>query len=185
MEIMEKNRTRLILRALHVIAWIIFGGLSIDAGGYISNVFWTLAKPEHARNFWGGMNFSSLYSYGAYHFFLETMVMTIITVLKVWMFYLIVKILYNDRLTMSQPFSIELGRFTFRLSYLALSIGSLCYLGTIYTNWLLKEGVSMPDIKYLHMNGADIWLFMGVTIFIIAQIFKRGIEIQSENDLTV
>jgi hypothetical protein len=26
---------------------------------------------------------------------------------------------------------------------------------------------------------------MGVTLYVIAQIFKRGIEIQSENELTV
>jgi hypothetical protein len=35
------------------------------------------------------------------------------------------------------------------------------------------------------MAGADVWLFMGVTLFVIAQIFRRGIEIQTENELTV
>jgi hypothetical protein len=30
-----------------------------------------------------------------------------------------------------------------------------------------------------------VWLFMSVTLFVIAQIFKRGIEIQTENELTV
>jgi hypothetical protein len=43
----------------------------------------------------------------------------------------------------------------------------------------------MPDAESLHFGGADVWLFMGVTLFVIAQIFKRGIEIQAENDLTV
>jgi hypothetical protein len=37
----------------------------------------------------------------------------------------------------------------------------------------------------LHLGGADVWLFMGVILYIIAQIFKRGIEIQAENELTV
>ena len=35
------------------------------------------------------------------------------------------------------------------------------------------------------LEGADIWLFMGVTLLVIAQIFKRGIEIQDEHELTV
>ena len=43
----------------------------------------------------------------------------------------------------------------------------------------------MPGIQYLGLGGADVWLFMCVTLYVIAQIFKRGIEIQSENELTV
>jgi len=43
----------------------------------------------------------------------------------------------------------------------------------------------MPDTQHLHLGGADVWLFMGVILFVIAQIFKRGIEIQRENELTV
>lgn len=41
----------------------------------------------------------------------------------------------------------------------------------------------MPDLHYLRLGGADVWLFMGITLLVIAQIFKKGIEIQ--NDLTV
>jgi hypothetical protein len=43
----------------------------------------------------------------------------------------------------------------------------------------------MPDTQFLRLGGADVWLFMAVVLFIIAQIFKRGIEIQSENELTI
>ena len=43
----------------------------------------------------------------------------------------------------------------------------------------------MPEVQYLRLGGADVWLFMGVILFVLAQMFKRGIEIQSENDLTV
>jgi len=45
--------------------------------------------------------------------------------------------------------------------------------------------VKMPEIQYLRLGGADVWLFMGVILFVLAQIFKRGIEIQTENELTV
>jgi Protein of unknown function (DUF2975) len=186
MKTKEKTNTKFILRMLHVIAWIIFAGLSIDAGGYITNMIWTLAlNSGHAKSFWGGIDFSSLLAYSASHFFVETLFMSIVTLMKVWMFYLIVKILYDKRLTMSQPFSKDLELFTFRTSYLALGIGFLSYCGVKYTEWLVSQGVNMPDLKYLHIGGADVWMFMGVTLFVIAQIFRRGKEIQSENDLTV
>ena len=86
---------------------------------------------------------------------------------------------------MSQPFSREVGRFIFKISYLALSIGLFSWWGVKYTEWFVKQGVKMPDIEYLRLGGADVWLFMGVILFVIAQIFKRGIEIQTENELTV
>ena len=64
-------------------------------------------------------------------------------------------------------------------------IGALSWWGSGYTAWLVKKGIKMPDIQHLRLDGADVWLFMGVTLFVIAQIFRRGIEIQTENELTV
>jgi len=43
----------------------------------------------------------------------------------------------------------------------------------------------MPDIHYPRLGRADVWLFMGAALFVIAQIFNRGIEIQRENELTI
>lgn len=43
----------------------------------------------------------------------------------------------------------------------------------------------MPAIHSLNLEGADIWLFMGVALLVISQIFKRGVEIQDEHELTV
>ena len=43
----------------------------------------------------------------------------------------------------------------------------------------------MPDIADLNLDGADIWLFMGVVLLVIAQIFKKGVEMQTENELTI
>jgi hypothetical protein len=35
------------------------------------------------------------------------------------------------------------------------------------------------------MGGSDVWIFMGITLLVIAHIFKKGIEIQEEHELTV
>ena len=86
---------------------------------------------------------------------------------------------------MAQPFNKEFGRFIFYVSYLALGIGLFSNWGVNYTDWFVGQGVKMPDIQHLRLGGADVWLFMSVTLFVIAHIFKRGIEIQSENELTI
>jgi hypothetical protein len=177
-----KISTRQILKILYVLSWIIFIGVCIEAGGFIFNAFFTLVL-NHSNA--GYFNLSALYDFDPGHYFAELMLIIIVAVMRACMFYLIVKILGDKKLNMVQPFNKEVGRFIFRLSYLALGIGLFSYWGVKYTGWLVSLGVKMPDIEYLRLGGADVWLFMGVTLLVIAQIFKRGIEIQSENDLTI
>lgn len=181
-----KITTQQILKVLAILAWIIFIGLCVEAGGVISNAFYTLVlNPQGAASFWPKLDLSSLYQYDAGHFLVETLLMSIAAVMKALLFYLIVRILSNKKLDMSQPFVQEVGRFVFNLSYLSLGIGIFSRWCVENTQWLVKQGVTMPDVTQLNVDGADVWLFMGVILFIIAQIFKRGIEIQSEHELTV
>ena len=181
-----KITTQQILKVLAILAWIIFVGLCIDAGGIISNAFYTLVfNPEWAHRFWLQIDLSGLYQYDAGYFLVETLLMSIPAVMKALMFYLIIKILSNKKLDMSQPFVQEMGRFVFNLSYLSLGIGGFSKWCVENTEWLVKQGVTMPDVAQLNVDGADVWLFMSVILFVVAQIFKRGIEIQSEHELTV
>jgi hypothetical protein len=181
-----KTRTKQILQILYILSWIIFIGVCIEAGGSIFSAFYTLViNPVNAATFWVGNDLSGLYKYDPGHFFAETLLISISAVMKACIFYLIIKILNDKKLNISRPFSNEVGSFIFKISYLALLIGLFSFWGVKYTEWLIKQGVKMPDTQDLRLGGADVWLFMSVSLFVIAQIFKRGIEIQSENDLTV
>ena len=51
----------------------------------------------------------------------------------------------------------------------------------IYAYYLMQDtGIQLPAI-----NTGDEYLFMAGIVYIISQIFKRGIEIEEENQLTV
>ncbi len=181
-----KISTEQILRILYVISWIIFIGVCIEAGGMIVNGVSTLAlSSEDAKYFWREVDLSNLYKYDPGYFFVVITIMSIVALMRACLFYLIVKILHQKKLSMSQPFNAEMRRFISNVSYLALGMGLFSLWGVNYSEWLIKQGVNMPGIQYLRLGGADVWLFMGITLLVIAQIFKRGIEIQSENDLTV
>jgi hypothetical protein len=178
--------TKQILKVLLLLSWIIFMGVCIEAGGCIFSAFYTLMiNPVNAAHFWTGNDLSGLYKYDHGFFIVETLLISIAGVLKACMFYLIVKILHDKKLDMAQPFSNEVRRFILKISWLAFGTGLFTQWGVNYTEWLVKKGVTMPDTQHLHLGGADVWLFMGVILFVIAQIFKRGIEIQTENELTV
>lgn len=175
-----------ILKVLNVLSWIIFIGVCIEAGGYIFNTFFVFfINPVGANSFWNKIDFSSLYQYDSGYFLVVTLLMIIVAVMKALMFYLIVKILHENKLNMSQPFNKEVVRFIFNLSYLVTAIGLFSNWGAEYSKWMVSKGIQMPDIQRLGFGGADVWLFIAVILFVIANIFKRGIEIQIENELTI
>ncbi len=179
-------KTRTILQILLVFSWILFIGVCIEAGGSIFSAFYTLViNSINAKTFWVGNDLSALYAYDPGHFLAETLYISIAGVLKACIFYLVIKVLRNEKLNMSQPFNNEIRLFIIKVSYLTFGIALFTWWGVKYTKWLVTQGVKMPDTQDLRLGGADVWLFMGVTLFVIAQIFKRGIEIQTENELTV
>lgn len=175
-----------ILIILNVISWIIFIGLGIEAGGIIFNaVFTHIVNPETAKHFWKEIDLSALYQYDPGYFLVITLLISIVLVMKAIMFYQIVRVLHSKKLNFSKPFNSYIARFISILAYLALGIGLFSFWGVNYTQWLVEQGVTMPDARYLRLGGADVWLFMSVVLFVIAQIFKRGVELQEENELTV
>ncbi len=181
-----KIGTQQILKILNVLSWIIFIGLCIEAGGIIFNAIFTqMVNPEAAKHFWKEIDLSGLYKYDSGYFLVITLLISIVLVMKAIMFYQIVRVLHNKKLNFSLPFNSYIARFISTLAYLALGIGLFSFWGVKYTQWLVDQGVTMPDVRYLRLGGADVWLFMCVVLFVIAQIVKRGIELQEENDLTI
>lgn len=180
-----KMSTPKILRTLYFLSWIIFTGLCIEAGGFIINAFFALVHPSAIPRLWKEVDLSGLFQSGHGYFFVVTLIMSIVAVMKVWLFFLIIKNLQNKKLNITKPFNMEIRHLIFLLSYISLIIGLFCLSGGKYIEWLVLKGIRVPDIQYLGLGGYDVWLFMAVILFVVGQVFKRGIEIQTENELTI
>lgn len=181
-------KTDFFLKTLHVIAWIIFVGLCIDAGGLIVNTYVTLfINPEASARFWGGMKLYPLYKFNQSHYVTFVSLLIIVAILKPILFYLIVNLFHKKKLNLSSPFNKTLGKHIFLLAYLAFGIGLFSGWGNNFSNWLMgiSNGSISESIQVSTFEGADVWIFMGVILIIFALIFKKGIEIQSENEFTV
>ena len=179
------SKTKTVLTILTVIAWIIFVGLCIQAGGLLTNAFFVLAKPESVKYLWQEADLKALFNYNQGHFFSQVSIMAVVAILKAYLFYRIISILHDKRLTIAKPFTTKAESFISASAFLTLLIGLFSVLGTKYTDWLRTQNVKMPDIQQLNLAGADVWLFMCVILFVIAQIFKKGTALQTENELTV
>jgi hypothetical protein len=179
------KRTNSLLRVLNIVSWIIFIGVCIEAGGFLFKTAFTLINPGISDRVWTEVDLSGLYHYNPTYFVILTTLMIIVAVLRALMFYFIVKIFHNKTLEQSLPFSETLVRFVLRIGYFALGIGIFSFSGARFAENMTSLGVQMPGVQHLRLAGADVWLFMGVTLLVIVQIFKKGIEIQTENELTV
>jgi hypothetical protein len=177
-----KISTEQILKVLYILTWIIFVGLCIEAGLIICSPFFTMFKNADNANQFG---LTKLYEYDKGFYLVQSLLMSIVAVLKAILFYVILKTLHNKKLDMKQPFSAYLKRFILSIAWLALGIGFFAIWGAKYAAWFTTKGIKMPDIANMHLGGADVWIFMGIILLVIAQIFKKGIEIQTENELTV
>lgn len=175
-----------ILKVMQVLSWIIFIGLCIEAGGIAFSTFYTyFINPINVKSSWEGMDLTSLYNFDRGYFLVTASIMFIISVLKVIMFYLSVKLFWEKNLHVSNLFSDILKRFILNWSYLALGIALFSNCGYNFSIWLESQGLILDKKQLLSFAGADIWLFMAIILFLIAQVVKKGIEIQNENELTI
>jgi len=179
-------KTDHILIALTVLAWIIFTGLCIEAGGIITKTIATLTlTPDDAAKFWKQPDLGPVYQYDQSRYVTLATLIIIVVVLKAIMFYVIIRMFHSKKFNLSMPFNITTNRFLLHLGYLSLGIGFFSLWGAKVADRLTQQGVDIPDLRVLKLAGSDVWLFMGVILFVIAFIFKKGIEIQKENELTV
>lgn len=181
-----KITTQQILKVMQVLSWIIFIGLCIEAGGIIFGTLYTFfINPDNTKRFWEGGDLSALYNYDKGQYLVIVVFMVIVAVLKALLFYLIVKLFVHKQLNIAEPFSPALKNFLRGIAYVSLGIGLFSHSGCEYADWLASKQVVMPNAQLLHLAGADVWLFMAVILFVVAQIVKRGVELQRENSLTI
>ncbi len=174
-----------IVAFLKILSWIIFICLCVEAGGILFNGAYVIYKPTVATYFWNGTDFSALIARDKGQFITQLVLMVIVAVFKALIFYQILKLFYNKKFSIDQPFRGGITTVVFTIAYLCLGAGFFSNWAVRYANWLKSQGIQMPDMHYLNIEGADVWLFMAVVLFVIGQVFKKGTELQTESDLTV
>ncbi|GEC80241.1 DUF2975 domain-containing protein [Flavobacterium aquatile] len=167
---------------LYVIAWIIFVGLSIEAGGLIVNFFFSLYNPEFVQNLYQKLDLIQMYKESKLAFFGVYSFILIISILKACLFYAVISLMH--KMDLSKPFHTFVAKKITQVSYFTLSIGFLSYIAKELVTDLKHYGF-VPDNLNQFWADSQAFILMGAVIYIIAIIFKKGVDIQNENDLTV
>ncbi len=178
----EKWTQQPTLMLITVIIWSIFIGLCIQAGTLLFTLAYSFVKPTVAQDLYEGLNLYSLrtqhtWFYGG----LVTLILSI-AILKAQLFYTMIRIFLKINLV--HPFSKEIAKQISRLSYIAFEIGIFIFFTNFSASWLIKRGFEVDGVQSF-LSGAFEYFLLSALIFAIAQVFKRGVEIQAENELTV
>ncbi|NCC88512.1 MAG: DUF2975 domain-containing protein [Clostridia bacterium] len=171
-----------VFKSLHIIAWIIFVGLCIEAGGLIVNFVYSLFKPDVIENLYQKLNLSSMYQQSKWAYFSMYSFAIYIAVLKAVLFYIVIELI--QKLDLSKPFSSYAAKKITQISYYTFSIGISSLIAQQAAKNLSKHGY---DIDKLGQFWADsqAFILMAAVIYVIATIFQKGVDIQNENDLTI
>jgi len=174
-----------ILKVLQVLSWIIFIALCIETGGLIFNTGYAMYKPIVAGHFWNGNDLSAVYGHNKKLFLTMAFLMTLVAGLKATIFWLIVKLFYDKKFTLDRPFSTEVTKVLMSIAGLCLAAGIFSILGSHHVTILQSNHISVPSAELLKLAGGDVWIFMAVVVYVISQVFKKGIQLQTEIDHTV
>ncbi len=172
----------LVFWSLYILAWLIFVGLSIEAGGLIVNFFFSVYKPEFVQNLYQKLDLTEMYKnsrlsfFGIYSFILS------ISILKACLFYIVIRLMH--KMNLSKPFNSFVARQISQISYYTLLIGLLSYIARQLAKNLMHHGFVTDNLNQFWAD-SQAFILMGAVLYIIATIFKKGVDIQNENDLTV
>jgi hypothetical protein len=172
----------IVFKGLLVVAWIIFVGLSIEAGAIIVNFVFSIFKPEFVGKLYQKLDLLALYRQSQMSFYTIYSFIIVIAVLKAHLFYLVVEMMH--KLDLNKPFNNLVSKQITKISYLTFSIGLLSYVAQETVGRIIRKGY---EVGSLHQFWTDsqAFILMAAVIYVISVIFSRGIELQNENDLTV
>lgn len=175
-------KNNFVFKALLIIAWVIFVGLCIEAGGLIVNFFFSIFKPEFVKNLYQPLDLTQMYNNSKWVFFGIYSFILSISILKALLFYVVIMLMHKMDLT--KPFNSFVSEQILRLSYLTLSIGFFSVIARKITDNISHHSATTIQLNQFWTD-SDAYILMGAVIYIIAIIFKKGVDIQNENDLTV
>ena len=170
-------KTEKLLKIMTFFSWFACIGLLIKTGTFLVTYLLSIENAEIAKNLYEGMN---LYEYRTHSFAQYSFIIgykIVLYTLEASIAYLVIKLL--QKLNIKQPFNDAVHQFMQKISY---RIFYLWIVAIVHNTHMQLIGKKHDFEMYLFSSD---FVFLSVVIFIFAQIVKRGIDIQSENELTI
>ncbi|PWV51978.1 DUF2975 domain-containing protein [Chitinophaga sp. S165] len=175
---MKTKKTQNVLASLNVLAWIAFIGLAIEAGSWLTAYGVSIFKPEASKNLYEGLDLSHLRAYSFVHYSILVLLKIAFYSLEAYAAYLLIKVL--SKIKLASPFTKEVAKSLVGLSNIITAAWIVAAVHNSHIRWMSY------DVTGLETNAIPLeFIFVAGVVYVLAQIFKKGVELQTENDLTV
>lgn len=175
-----KSKTEKVLSVLRVLAWMAMIGYAVNLGSQVICFGVSFTNPAASKQIPGiDQNLLKLLQYN-FRFYVFAMSFVIaLSAMFVYLWYVVITLL--SKLNIKSPFTFEVSKKLEKIAYWLFAIWLVGFIGENYVDWLSKSmGEQLNIIKV-----ANEFLFTAGIVYIISQIFKHGIEIQEETNLTI
>jgi hypothetical protein len=172
-----KSKTENLLMVMNVLSWIVFIGIAIKAGSVIISYFVSISNPMASKNLYNGTDFSAYREQSFGHYTFIVLYRILFYAMQAYVAFLLTRLLSS--LNISRPFNPDVAGLLRKMSIYILGVWAVAMLYNIHVIILDKLYGLAPTF----ISG-DFIFFAGI-VYVLAQLFKRGVEIQSENELTV
>jgi len=178
MKFRTQRSSEKLLKIMPVLAWIVVMLYVAEAGAILISYCISCVNPEGAKNIYMGLNLYDLRQYSFWYYTGSVVFMVVLPLMKAWISLLVVKTL--SKFNLQNPFTMEVAGRLEKISLFALATWFVTLLNNIYVSLIMKTtGKNAGNILSTE------FIFMVGILFIITTVFRRGVEIQSENELTV
>jgi len=134
------------------------------------------------ESFLMGFNISALEVLSRVEYNVVMIFLILSSATKAYLVYRVIQIL--SKINLIQPFNQNMASLITNINYVALAIGIIEVMADSYLEFLSGSSMTRLPLKSFVENDNQ-FLFLAGIIFIISIVFKRGLEIQSDNNLTV
>ena len=141
-------------------------------------IFRAIINPKAAKNLYKGLDFYNLSQYDFWHYTGIISLKAAILIIEAYTAFLVIKVLSTIKIT--NPFTMDVAQRLEKIAYMLMLAWGAIIIYNGQLKWLSKEVAGLQENKL----SSELIIYAGL-VFVIAQIFKKGVEIQDENELTV
>ena len=178
MESDSTTKTVRLLKFMRIVSWVIFVGLLIQTGTYLVKYLLNLAEPDKAILTFDRIDVSAILEYSFMDYSVQVLMAVASFGINALIWYQLIKVF--SELDINNPFGIDLVKKLEMISYILAGSAAISFFYNMHTEIIMLHidgfyGLEVPNTSIL----------IAVVVYIISQIFRRGVEIQNENKLTV
>jgi hypothetical protein len=175
-----KTQTKTILEIIKYLALLGAIGFSIECGSQITSFIISFYNPAFAKKIYlANESIHELRGFNLNYFYLVMSLIIILSALKAYIWYYLSDFLF--KLNLKNPFTKIVSNKVQNISYFLFDLWIISYAGNVYIKYVSKR----TDIDLVNLFNHEEYFFMAGIVYVISQIFKRGVELQEENELTV